>query len=247
MSTTFAIPIAAESASALQKLVNDHGGPESFFKELGDNGVNIIAAFIRDDRAASQLLYKSITDSAYRSEVIASLTSDLDRDFLNQFFAGWDRWKLLYPGLYDNFITLLMGSLVNLLVGPVPEQVNDVWDCDAIVYLDTFREDLYVKAVMKLYHPDKELGGSAGWITSSSVASYLRTISMMLTALRRRDSERELINLPQSRSSIIDGILSAIELIGKNLEDVKEQFQKMKSTQDGEISSKLSPQDGASR
>jgi hypothetical protein len=230
MPLKFVIPLATEAASAFRKLVEEHGGPEHFFEQMTDSGVKIIAELMQNNRRASQVLYEATANEVYQREVIESINDDADREFVEVFFAGWRKWKLFNPTPWETLKIFLTGSLKESLLGPVPRQVNDVWDCDAMVYLDTFGEDLYVKSVMKLYRPNKELGGSYGWITSSSVKSYLSTISMMLNALSLRESEMELIRIPPSRAAIIDDILHSAESVSKSLETVRQQFEKMKST-----------------
>jgi hypothetical protein len=137
------------------------------------------------------------------------VAGDDDRDFVHQFLVGWDQWQRLYPRPYEIAKMLLMGSLRDRLIGPIPEVVNDVWDCDANIYLDMFREDLYVKSVMKLFQPNKELGGPNGWVTSGRLDSYLSTIQMMLNALSLEESELELIHIPAGKQ-VIDELLKAL-------------------------------------
>jgi hypothetical protein len=115
-----------------------------------------------------------------------------------------------------------------ILLGPIPQVVNDVWDCDTNISVDTFQEELIVKTVMKLFQPNKELGGPDGWVTSSTLESFLRSIQLMLDSLLLRDSEIELIHIPAGRP-IVDEVLKVLETIGKSLESLRKQFEQMRS------------------
>ncbi len=187
MPLKFTIPITSELTSALQKLVEEHGGPQQFFEQMNTNGVTIMAEFMQKYQRVSQVLYEATTNEIYRRELVESTLNQTDREFVEGFLNGWNKWGTLNPRPFETIKTFIMGSLKDALLGPIPQQVNDGWDCDGIVYLDTFREELYVKTITKLYRPDKELGGPSGWVTSSSVSSYLRTISMMLQTLFLRE------------------------------------------------------------
>jgi hypothetical protein len=228
MAQKFVIPLVTESVSAFRKLVQENGGPDHFFERLNVSIVDVLSEFNRNTRRSAQLLEESLSDENYRRRVVGSIADDEDREFVEAFFTGWDQWRILYPRLHEMARLLLMGSLRDILLGPITEVVNDVWDCDANVYLDTYREDLYIKSVMKLSHPNKELGGANGWIISSKLDSYLRSIHIMLTALSLRESEIQLIRIPAGKP-IIDEILEALEGIGKSLETLRKQFEQMKS------------------
>jgi hypothetical protein len=227
MAEKFVIPLVAESVSAFRGLVQENGGPEQFFQKLSDNTVGVISEFVRNHRRLGEVLLASLSNEDYRRRLVEAILDDGDKSFINEFFAGWDEWRRLYPVPYEFVELLLMGSLRSMLLGPIPEQVNDMWDCDTNLYLDAFRENLYVKSVMKLFRPDKELGGPNGLVISSSLESYLRSIQLMLNSLSLRDSEINLIRVPSGRK-IIDETIEVLNTIEKTIGNLRKQFELMK-------------------
>lgn len=223
----FSVPAVRTFCEVFRQGVSEQGGPDQFFSNLSKD-ISGTLRKVLSDIPNMQIFKRLAADIAYRTLFFSHIQNIDDKEFIESFFRGWELWRYnSLTSVEDIFID--HGSFFDpLLNNAIPRTVNDVTSCVSILELENFAEDFRVKTVFNLHQADKNLGGPNSFIISSTLASFLETLRIMLNSILMTDRENELFKIPAGRN-IIDDALRRVDTLQDHVKRLKSQFEKMKT------------------
>jgi hypothetical protein len=114
-----------------------------------------------------------------------------------------------------------------MLLGSIPAMANDPQYCTSRLYLDGFTENFRVQTLLRLTHPNKELGGTDVFVLSTSLLRFLGTVRIMLASIKLQPSEIGLFKIPNDQN-IITAVLEGLTGIRERVDDLQKQFEGMR-------------------
>jgi hypothetical protein len=223
----FHIPAVDKFCRALRDGVTACGGPDKFFENLTNDHRQTIRKALPDYNDV-QILRALIHDDSYRADFISQIPDETDRTLINELVQGWKVWSKLSPQDAEDFDLYTLDSRTLLLDENVPTFVNDITSCTTILSLDANFEEFLVKSALKLYSPNKKIGGENIIVMAGTLLSFIGTIRLMINAIKLRTNEKKLFNISDD-TKIIQNVVARLDDLQKAVSDVRAQFENMKA------------------
>lgn len=220
---SFVVPRLAHLVKALREFVDSNGGPTEVFDAL-TKGPDEMRKFGSGSPALRRLLLRLIDEAQFRSAALEALGAGDDRSYLESVFRGLEAWRYTAKTQFEYVRLVLMGSLREMLGGPIPFIANDFRNCQSDLFLDAASNELRARAVIKLAEPDKSIGGPNGLVLAGAVADFLIDADILLSSLLLDDDEVELLKIS---GPIKEELLGGLSRIEKTVESLRKQFERM--------------------
>ncbi|HTW51122.1 MAG TPA: hypothetical protein VME45_04410 [Stellaceae bacterium] len=220
--TKFTINGIDEFCESLRNIVKEAEGPNKFFEKLYDDPIGQISKLSNKFYA---ILSKFLTDREFRTEILAQILDENNREFLQEFLHTWDLWSEIYQE-QNRYIKVAMSPVWDL-IHEIPFSINDTQYCNSSIYSDSLSETLRIKSILRLVSANKGFGGDECFVISSTVGRYLGTIRLMLASMKLRETELGMFRLA-SHGNIVDEIIASLTRIRELADELQKQFEQMR-------------------